>query len=608
MRLRLVTIERFRGISHLRFMPGPRNVILGPNNAGKSTVLEALDLLLHHGFGRPRPAPTELDYFKRDAMAGFMVEVAIGDLAASFLTEVHEHLEGFRGADGEIVPEPGGEGIEPIVRVRVVGSPELQYSHEFAKPESAGARFAPYLRIQVGWLFDGRARDPARELAFYQGSALERLFSGVDLRGALDLLRQTLREGAESVNTQEAVEPILREFGTDLRRLGVLSGNENPSFEVGAVSRRELLQTLQLALPSIDDVFIPLHRQGRGVQRLVLVSTLLRIAQAASIRPILGLEEPEEALEPLRQAQVARMLTGIAEEGGQVFVVTHSPEIARAFGIDDFLLLRERTGGEGAKSLRELSPPVRQGYERRLDGPVVRALFSRVSLLVEGPSDRAVFGVFWRVLVEAGEVPPAEPVGLDIINCEGNARLPLMASLLHEAGKHIAAWVDRDAPGILERLRAEGRCGALLMHEDQDNRRNLEQALANGASINALAAALSAVAQDRGYDWEAQRNDLVSRSEGFDQETREEMNHAASLPDLLQGLDEAEARLLVARAISTKEVAPFEMKGARQARIIAETIVAEEGVPQNFSVAFGELGRWIENGCPGGVEIEMATP
>jgi predicted ATP-dependent endonuclease of OLD family len=56
MRIRRVTIERFRGIGYLRFHPGPRTVILGPNNAGKSTVLEALDLLLHPGLGPPPQA------------------------------------------------------------------------------------------------------------------------------------------------------------------------------------------------------------------------------------------------------------------------------------------------------------------------------------------------------------------------------------------------------------------------------------------------------------------------------------------------------------------------------------------------------------------------
>jgi hypothetical protein len=64
--------------------------MLGPQNAGKSTVLEALDLLLHHGIGRPRPAPTEIDYFGRDSPAGFLVGalVALGQPGWTFAAKV----------------------------------------------------------------------------------------------------------------------------------------------------------------------------------------------------------------------------------------------------------------------------------------------------------------------------------------------------------------------------------------------------------------------------------------------------------------------------------------------------------------------------------------
>ena len=177
MRIRRLTIDRFRGLNHLEIFPGPRTLIIGPNNAGKSTVLEALDLLLHHGIGRPRPAPSEIDYFGRNTDVEFSIEAVIGELTLSFSAEVRAHLEGWRDEQHEVVPETDGDGIEPIVRVRVRGSSDLDAVHEFAKPEAEGARFSPRLRIELGWVFDGRIRDPAYQLGFYQGGLLERLFA-----------------------------------------------------------------------------------------------------------------------------------------------------------------------------------------------------------------------------------------------------------------------------------------------------------------------------------------------------------------------------------------------------------------------------------------------
>lgn len=64
------------------------------------------------------------------------------------------------------------------------------------------------------------------------------------------------------------------------------------------------MQTLRLAFRQ-GGVNIPLHRQGRGALRLLLVSALLRLARTAvGSHLIAAFEEPEEALEPLRQNQV----------------------------------------------------------------------------------------------------------------------------------------------------------------------------------------------------------------------------------------------------------------------------------------------------------------
>jgi putative ATP-dependent endonuclease of OLD family len=604
MRIRHLNIERYRGIRSMAFSPGPRTVILGPNNAGKSTVLEGLDLLLHPGMGRPRPSPAEIDYFGRDPVPGFSIEATLGELPTAFLAEVRDHLEGWKADDEELVPEPEGDGIEAVVRVRVRGAEDFDLVHEFAKEESSGARFPPRLRAEVGWVFDGRARDPARQLAFYQGGLLDRLFGSVDVEPAVSALRAALGEGAEAVNTDTNVQGVLDELAGDLRRLGLLEVAELPQFEIGAVSARELLQSLRLALPGAD-AQIPVFRQGRGAQRLLLVAILLRLAQAAN-RPAIGaFEEPEEALEPLRQTQVVRMLAQIVDRGGQIFVVTHSPEIARAFSIDDFLLLDERAAR--ARLLRkELSEPVRQKYERWLDRAAVRALFARIPLLVEGPGDRAVIETFWRTLAEAAEVRSGEQLGLDIVNCEGAPEMPMMARLLKEAGKTVVAWAEQDVPDQLAKLRDEGNCAALLVHDPAAGRQNLEQALAQSASLAALTQALDALATGRGYSWEEQRRDLVSRADHVGPESREAMNAAGSLNELVQALQEAEARELIAKALAARAVTPFEMKGARQGRVVAETVIELDGVPEPFMRALRQLDAWIAAGCAPGTEISMA--
>lgn len=124
--------------------------------------------------------------------------------------------------------------------------------------------------------------------------------------------------GAADFGGQAAVLAVLGQIGVDVDSLELGDAPGLPGFELGGVSERELLQTLRLALPVLPKVLIPLRRQGRGVQRLVLVASLLRLAaQDQHSGPIAAFEEPEEALEPLRQAQMAAMIRDVADRGGQ---------------------------------------------------------------------------------------------------------------------------------------------------------------------------------------------------------------------------------------------------------------------------------------------------
>lgn len=93
------------------------------------------------------------------------------------------------------------------------------------------------------------------------------------------------------------------------------------------------------------------------------------------------------------------------------------------------------------------------------------------------------------------------------------------------------------------------------------------------------------LAESRGHTWDQQREFLVSSSEGIDQLKREAMKQAASVETIFAALDEGELRALIARVLAAKSVFPFEMKGARQARVVAEAIVAIDGVPDPFDRA-----------------------
>lgn len=606
MQVRRLLIERFRGIEQLELHPGMRTLLVGPNNTGKSTVLEALDLLLHAGEGRPRPAPREIDYFDRDPSAGFRIEAVLGGLTLEQRADLLPALEGWRAEGNELVPEPDGEGIESVVRVQAEGTPEFEVLHSFAKDEIAGRRFGRRERSQIGWVFDGRTRDPSRELAFYQGGMLDQLFGSLELGEPVDAIRAALDAGAREFNEDTGVAAELAGLGNDLRGLGFADAGD-PAFEAGAISQRELLQTLRVALPGHGGQRIPLARQGRGQQRLLVLAILLRLSRARR-GPILigGFEEPEEALEPLRQAQAASMLESLAETGGQVFISTHSPQILRAFRPRDIILLEPGRSPAARPLATALSVPARYALERRTTAPTASALFVPAPAIVEGPSDVAVFETFWDALAAEEVVAQRTALGLDFVSAEGAPMMAMSVQLLREAGKSVIAVVELDTDQAAKVL-APRHAACLVLYPDRSEANNLERLLAESFPVDALVAAMTRLAHDRGDDWTMQRAHLLERLPNIvtDRPRRDAFAAATDLPAAAATITEPEARQLVATVLALSGHAPFEIKSSGPARVFAEALVAAGGVADPWRRALIELAAWLATPVPR-AEISIA--
>ena len=77
-------------------------------------------------------------------------------------------------------------------------------------------------RAQIGWVFDGRMREPTRQLSFFQGGYSSAFFAPIDLSPAVDALRDALGGGAVAVNEDEGVRSLLAEVAGDPANLGLI--------------------------------------------------------------------------------------------------------------------------------------------------------------------------------------------------------------------------------------------------------------------------------------------------------------------------------------------------------------------------------------------------
>ena len=150
--IRLLTIERFRGIEKLEWRPGKGvNVLLGGGDVGKTTILEAIALLLS-----PTNAGTlsDADYFQRRFEDGF-------EIRAVMSLPLHCGIASQRKAvwpwewDGKTAKIPDIEANNglpktPVFCVRVCGTPDFELLHEICQPDETMDHFPITVRRNIG--------------------------------------------------------------------------------------------------------------------------------------------------------------------------------------------------------------------------------------------------------------------------------------------------------------------------------------------------------------------------------------------------------------------------------------------------------------------------
>ena len=94
MRIVRLKIERFRSIRSATLFPEIHNVYLGPNNIGKTAVLEALNLLLNPEIGARSGVVDENDFYRRE----YRLEPSVAE----------DDSAGASGEDAPVVDEDGG--------------------------------------------------------------------------------------------------------------------------------------------------------------------------------------------------------------------------------------------------------------------------------------------------------------------------------------------------------------------------------------------------------------------------------------------------------------------------------------------------------------------
>lgn len=419
--IRKLTIERFRGIKSLTWRPQPSvNLILGGGDVCKTTILEAVGLLLHP---TNTAVLTDADYFGRNVDAEFVIEAVM-----SLPESCGVHQQGkmnwpwhWNGAEAVLPALDEGDDappkLDPVFRLRVRGTNDQDLVHEILQTDDVVDSFHVGLRRAIGLIrLSGDERND-RDLRLVQGSALDRLLADKGLRARLgqeladaDVKGHLSPEAAKKLSDLDQLF-AKRSLPTNLD-LGVTGG---PGLSIGALIGLRADR---------DKVALPLASWGAGTRRLATLAIGASLQKSEA--PIVLVDELERGLEPYRQRTLVAQLLASAS---QVFVTTHSAATLAASADAAAVWYLDAAGHIGRLPEGKVSTHYGRDPETFL---------ARVPIVAEGLTEDGFCG---RVL-ELALPSSMLDLGIWITPVDGNAHALDLLTALAKGGMTVAGFVD----------------------------------------------------------------------------------------------------------------------------------------------------------------------
>lgn len=248
---------------------------------------------------------------------------------------------------------------------------------EYSLTAGRGSRLSQVLHHKSAIKEGGKAYDPNWDLDAIDPKILKQL----NIIGISDLANALLENQREVLGTRIEINRHLKELA--------LSGEALESrIKVGGTAAsdeqrlRQMLEKLDLSLDGSGKL-------GLGSNNLLFIACeLLLLAQEEEGSKLLLIEEPEAHLHAQRQLRVMKFLQEQAKEDGiQIIVTTHSPNLASAIELNNLVMLHNGCAFSMAKGETELEPTDYRFLQRFLDVTKANLFFAGGVMIVEGDAE-----------------------------------------------------------------------------------------------------------------------------------------------------------------------------------------------------------------------------
>ena len=525
MRACYLKISNFRGIRSATMLLPEHGVLIGDNNTGKTTILEALNLVLgpdrlsgrglidEHDFFRgaylPQTAapsveeervPDDDDVSEHPAedevgeLPMIRIDAVIVDLSDEQKGEFAGYIEFWNKATNTIVDGPPLADVDACditeaLRVTFRGwydrdEDDFEAKTYFTRSLDEDDPPEPFSRKHkqiCGFLYLRSLRTGTRALSLERGSLLDIILRLKEVRPQMweDTLL-TLGEVQVASDPEIGISPVLESINTALKKYVPKEWGVRPHLKVSSLTREHLRRVITAFIATGDgDHAAPFYRQGTGTINMLVLAMLSQIAQDKQ-NVIFAMEEPETAVPPYAQKRIVHEVRKLSS---QTLFTSHSPYVLEEFEIDETVVLgRDREGDLERKAIAIPANVKQSRYRREFRTRFCEGLLARRVVVAEGATEAAAFPVACRHLAELNPDTYAslEELGVCVVEAGGETHIPGIAKLYKDLGKKTFAVCDKQSDP--NKANIEEQVDLLLMHDEN----GFEDMVMKGTTMEAL--------------------------------------------------------------------------------------------------------------------------
>lgn len=459
MYIKHLSIKRFRSIKELNISFNKElNVIIGPNNAGKTAIIDALRISLGLGIQiREIGIRNDEDFYLDTSNPDYELEPI--EFQVIFQIENAEDREYFTCLLWQNPDNPAEVDLRLNLKYWLepnANGKRLKWSHlggESSKLDSNELQLLYYTYLAPlrnaeyelrPYSKDNKVASLFREMSKYSKTQI--------IEGTSSIVDQVL-----NVEHKIALATKLENVVNDNEWSGLIKSgeslvnkhleksdiaNKNPRVKIGltnfnynnivkgVVTSKQIYPDSVVAADPTKQRYFDISQNGLGENNIIFSATVFgdienrRIEKKEHYYAML-IEEPEAHLHPQRQNTFFTYLNELKDFGVQVFMTCHSPTITAKTSIQNLHVLQNQNHEVKVISVKniELEPKNTSYLGKFLDVTKSQLFFSNGTILVEGISEALLLPILSKKMIPTGKYS-IEKNGIELVNIDGVAFEP----------------------------------------------------------------------------------------------------------------------------------------------------------------------------------------